>query len=414
MQINNNTFDFARQYLLLAIYGMIIASLAGFFFFMTGRANNFPTYFVGLLTLLYLALNTSELKVLRHSVLFVLTLIFGVYLASTSIWSPSATLSEILSSFANLALIITLLVGMVICSRRYPEFLLKLVYCLVFFASIPAAHFLIFNAISDTPNSAWGRLHSPSIASLVFGLAAVMAMWIVAREGSKWLKACSILASVILVLSCLVIDVNYVNFALLVAVSIVAGLSISQKPEKRWVYGFAAMFPIAVISLIVFDSQVLADRQAIWAPVLEVVFQSQSVFGHGILTNITPPIGCTYSGMAEASNCAFDHPHNIYVSTMYQAGIVGLVMLILLTILSVSMVMESRDKSLKTLVLACLAYGFIVLMFDGDTLIKKVDFLWLVFWLPIGMATVCEVMNQDRTHGEFRNSKEDLVVDQYD
>ena len=68
----------------------------------------------------------------------------------------------------------------------------------------------------------------------------------------------------------------------------------------------------------------------------------------------------------------------------------GIGALILLMISSISVTLESHHPS-RWLTLSLLTYGFAVLMFDGNRLISKIDFIWLVFWLPVAYAAFLEL-----------------------
>ena len=57
---------------------------------------------------------------------------------------------------------------------------------------------------------------------------------------------------------------------------------------------------------------------------------------------------------------------------------------------SISAALESHHPA-RWLTLSLLTYGFAVLMFDGNRLISKIDFIWLVFWLPVAFAAFLEL-----------------------
>jgi ACR3 family arsenite efflux pump ArsB len=62
----------------------------------------------------------------------------------------------------------------------------------------------------------------------------------------------------------------------------------------------------------------------------------------------------------------------------------------------ISSALES-DKEEKWLVFAMLSYCAIIFLFDGDQLVSKLDFVWLIFWLPVALAIYLEAreLNED-------------------
>ena len=109
--------------------------------------------------------------------------------------------------------------------------------------------------------------------------------------------------------------------------------------------------------------------------------------------------------VSAAVDCAWRHPHHLYVSTMFYGGVVGIGGLILVMIGSVSVTLESDHPS-RWLTLSLLTYGFAVLMFDGNRLISKIDFIWLVFWLPVAFAAFLELdekLSDDELDADLRS-----------
>jgi hypothetical protein len=53
---------------------------------------------------------------------------------------------------------------------------------------------------------------------------------------------------------------------------------------------------------------------------------------------------------------------------------------------AISELTEAPASRLRTVGAGCLAYGLTVLVFDGDKLMPKIDFIWLLFWFPVGLV----------------------------
>jgi hypothetical protein len=50
--------------------------------------------------------------------------------------------------------------------------------------------------------------------------------------------------------------------------------------------------------------------------------------------------------------------------------------------------MKQDFTPLVVLALSTLLYASITLMIDGNRLLEKIDFHWLVFWLPVALCLV--------------------------
>ena len=119
-----------------------------------------------------------------------------------------------------------------------------------------------------------------------------------------------------------------------------------------------------------------------WSSVLDLIYNERVAFGFGIRSRPEFHVDCDLTLAAAAADCAWRHPHNLYVSTMFYGGVFGIGGLILLMMISTGATLESNHPA-RWLTLSLLTYGFAVLMFDGNRLISKIDFIWLVFWLPL-------------------------------
>jgi hypothetical protein len=187
-----------------------------------------------------------------------------------------------------------------------------------------------------------------------------------------------------------VIGIDYVWFGLFTAGLVLGVMFILEaRQSKKRIY---IMVPVLIVILVLqfnaFQDVLDSERQIIWQPVIDMIYEGQTVFGNGILADAHPGISCEsfVSTTRDVNDCVIQHPHNIYVATMHYGGLLGLIMLISLLLVSVSSVLEFPMNDLKIVILSGLAFSVTVLMFDGDRLVQKIDFIWLVFWLPIALA----------------------------
>ena len=80
------------------------------------------------------------------------------------------------------------------------------------------------------------------------------------------------------------------------------------------------------------------------------------------------------------------HAHSIYFATFFYGGIIGLILLLSLLAASFGALFRMGAGQKVILAVTTLLYSVIVLIFDGDRLLEKVDFMWVVFWLPIALG----------------------------
>ena len=51
---------------------------------------------------------------------------------------------------------------------------------------------------------------------------------------------------------------------------------------------------------------------------------------------------------------------------------------------------------------ALLMFGLATLLFDGDRLIEKVNFIWFVVWVPVGLALATHLQSDERVPASDR------------
>ena len=108
-------------------------------------------------------------------------------------------------------------------------------------------------------------------------------------------------------------------------------------------------------------------------------------FGAGYSASSVPNIICANSesaGSGGDAGCGFQHPHNLFVSLIYQLGLVGFLILFALYLVALSGLFERRSEQ-RWLLGGCLFYAGGIFMFDGYLLVANMDFVWLIFWLPL-------------------------------
>lgn len=117
-------------------------------------------------------------------------------------------------------------------------------------------------------------------------------------------------------------------------------------------------------------------RPEIWASALDVVFPENALFGVGILT----------SDDFLLNGRVFQHPHSMYISMLFQGGLIALFLFLALLTWTLGVFLRFYDEVDAKLGLAILAITLSAYVLDGHELLDKVGDTWLLVWLPVGLA----------------------------
>ncbi len=374
-----------------AALGLAIAlSLVCYFLLPTGKANNFPTYLMGILMLL---VGLPWLHVLRRSWVTIGSIALAGYLVLSLTWSEPLFDEEVHSLIGNGLLSVLFVVALVVCLIRFQAFQVWLIQSVVLAASLSALVYLITaiylgESIDQAP---LGRWLSPSVGAIGFGFAAILAINLTLGRFNRQYKLVWGLLSLMLATACIQLGIDYVSFAMLAAITALSlGRLWRVREPGHALLWMGISFVLMVAAILALNVVIDSGRQMIWSSVLDLIYNERVAFGFGIRSRPEFHVDCDLALVAAAADCAWRHPHNLYVSTLFYGGIIGIGGLILLMMSSVSATLESHHPA-RWLTLSLLTYGFAVLMFDGNRLISKIDFIWLVFWLPVAFASFLEL-----------------------
>ena len=120
-----------------------------------------------------------------------------------------------------------------------------------------------------------------------------------------------------------------------------------------------------------------SHRFAIWQAVVGGVIPHDLWFGQGILTDLSVR---TVSG-------EFPHPHSMYLTIIYQGGLIGFGLFIALIGLLLCSGIRLMRQPECGLALASLALILSSWLLDGYDLLDKVGLNWFLFWLPLATVT---------------------------
>ena len=376
--------------LLLLIGVCMILSCAGYYLLPSSQANNFPTFLLALSMMFYVALDTERLKFFDHSGLVKVLMLLLFYMATTGFWFYDGQLLQVLKLYADAFLVFSFIFSLIILFRKAENFLYLLVVTIVLAALLSALEWLYLTMTSDDIVSAVGRLRYSALAAISWGFAVILALWLTAVSATPIAKICWAIAGLFLAIAALYQEILYVQIALSVAIVSAGYLHLkaswSQKKPRVFVIGCVVVFFALSLFLSASLNEIQNDRPTIWNQSVQHLFDvpGKPLFGFGLMGDTTMSLPCEIHYAGEV--CHVSHPHSLFVSTLVYGGIIGLFLLFTLLIWTMNILASDIHQRQAQLALVILSYAIPLLLFDGDRIIDKIDIVWLLLWLPIGIA----------------------------
>ena len=376
--------------LLLLIGVCIILSCAGYYLLPSSQANNFPTFLLSLSMIFYVVLDTESIKTFDHSGLVKVLMLLLFYMATTGFWFYDGQLLQVLKLYADAFLVFSFIFSLIILFRKAENFLYLLVVTIVLAALLSALEWLYLTMTSDDIVGAVGRLRYSALAAISWGFAVILALWLTAVSATPIAKICWAIAGLFLAIAALYQEILYVQIALSVAIVSAGYLHLkaswSQKKPRVFVIGCVVVFFALSLFLSASLNEIQNDRPAIWNQSVQHLFDvpGKPLFGFGLMGDTTMSLPCEIHYAGEV--CHVSHPHSLFVSTLVYGGIIGLFLLFTLLIWTMNILASDIHQRPAQLALVILSYAIPLLLFDGDRIIDKIDIVWLLLWLPIGIA----------------------------
>ena len=380
-----------RNFVLLLLIGVcIILSCAGYYLLPSSQANNFPTFLLSLSMIFYVVLDTESIKTFDHSGLVKVLMLLLFYMATTGFWFYDGQLLQVLKLYADAFLVFSFIFSLIILFRKAENFLYLLVVTIVLAALLSALEWLYLTMTSDDIVSAVGRLRYSALAAISWGFAVILALWLTAVSATPIAKICWAIAGLFLAIAALYQEILYVQIALSIAIASAGYLHLkaswSQKKPRVFVIGCVVVFFALSLFLSASLNEIQNDRPTIWNQSVQHLFDvpGKPLFGFGLMGDTTMSLPCEVHYAGEV--CHVSHPHSLFVSTLVYGGIIGLFLLFTLLIWTMNILASDIHQRPAQLALVILSYAIPLLLFDGDRIIDKIDIVWLLLWLPIGIA----------------------------
>ena len=162
------------------------------------------------------------------------------------------------------------------------------------------------------------------------------------------------------------------------------GIALSRGDSGLLVFSclFIALGSLALLMLgwDDFSRRGLSFRPEIWSE-----FVDRSITSH-------PFLGAGSGSSTYWPNPDLDirHPHSVFVSIFFFGGVVGLGLFLGLLGACIQQLRQPLSGEVKVLGGMLLSFGIVFSIFDGDNILTKIDYLWWLIWMPIGLCLSLE------------------------
>jgi hypothetical protein len=369
------------HYLLAA---SVIVTTAGYFLLENGSGNSFSTYLITL-TLLPLSLLRKQTTFINLPLLSLIAACL-TYLAASVLWSHSG--ESVLQHLGYALLIISFCASIPISIAYFPSFLSRLVSLTVMAAFVSSVysiylHFALpeYQPLPEQRMYAMGRLKNPVIGALSYGFAMTLAIYMLFTECSRSVKGAYLGAMLIFTTAIILSGSRGVYFALTASTSMAILLRYPSNRKLQILGVIMTVLMFFAVAAIFLGPELLFKRALSFRPEIWSEFISRTVDSN------------TYIGLGMSANSGFlipelfiQHPHSVFIATFYYGGIVGLSMYLCLVLTSIFALNKPNSTNVQLLAAMLLAYGMTATAFDGNEILTKVNYLWLLIWFPVGLA----------------------------
>ncbi|MBA57987.1 MAG: hypothetical protein CMQ40_02325 [Gammaproteobacteria bacterium] len=375
---------FSARYLFL-IQSCLLLALFGVFFSPSQSLASYPTYLLAI----FAVFSFADWRFViddRITILFVMLL--GYFLFSAS-WADETTIRTAGSALVRVTIVFSFVIAVSVLYREKPDnsMFSNVILWTGFLSAILAIFFYgEISADEIRPGRRMiglGFLENPVFSGLLYSLSFLCAVEKIARARA-WKKRILFLFPV-LVLGYAIYLCGSVNsfLCLFLSAVVLLGLKKNRLLLVISVFGAATLLLIGVIYF----------YSPSWETVGSLLPREDSYrFGiwKTVITNIDGWALLFGSGMGTDDNVYYDnqmflHPHSLYLSIIFETGLLGL-LLYGLVFFQVAKALWSAKAREAALILSVLFFGSVSFVFDSHVLVDKIDHKWILLWYPLGVS----------------------------
>ena len=333
-------------------------------------------YVFVLVTLLPLLASRLLIKAFKEPLLWTIV-VFGSYMAVTALWQTD-DFYIFKKELRHLLLLMFFILGLALL--QYQVNVARVVQTVLFSVCALLAIISLIYFYSLHPFST--RLRSYGIlgnsAQLIYGLGLGFvcgASLLFSMEKSKY----SVGVWVGLVVILLAAILTYSRGGILAIASVAIGFSVLIYGKRFGVVLVVFAFGLGAGALVFLEienlriTSILA-RYEIWERLLDDM-GSRWLLGVGVdgrdLWGLLAPLG--------------SHAHSVFLSTYYRGGAIGLAMLFVLLFVIAKRLVGLERSSARIFLCAALGFAFVISITDLGDLFWRPSYLWMYFWLPVGL-----------------------------
>jgi len=356
-----------------------------------GRISYFPSYLIGIVGLGLALCGRFNLIIKSTKITTILlATILGYF--CLAIMATNGDFYSSLRYFGYSLLLLSFVYGLVYASTTMEWFRDVFLSTLVIAAAVSAAYstYFFFNLdyqpLAERRLYALGGLNNPAMSAMSYGAALSLCMSFFFLTKERGLRILTLVLGIVLIVAIGLSGTRGVWIGLLAAGAATIFLMPNKSHQRRLMLILFCLIPVTLIAsyLSGFTELMLkrstSFRPEIWQATITQWLNGNLMLGAGIQTAFDLYI---------APN-KFMHPHSLYLSTLYYGGILGLGLLLMSIGRLFWVLLHKADLDVKTYALPLLVFGLVTLLFDGNRLVAKVDFLWLCFWLPVALTLLAE------------------------
>jgi len=371
------------------LYGAALLLPVTFFLGKSSRVSFFPTYIIALCVLSLVASHEIRQIVKQNRLSLGLLTLFLAYLALSNLRVDQSILSSALFLSYGL-LILCFVVSLSVLEQRFKGFfgvftlIIIVSACLSVCFAVYVFHALDYQPLVEPRLYALGGLYNPVVSALSYGAIAMLALSEYASTKDRQQKILLGISIIILLIGLVYTGTRSVWIGLFVAsfslLYLLPDLSTSRKRRILIIAQLCLIVVLAVLWKFGFHEEILrrstSFRIEIWTEVLSSVFSGAYILGHGL----------NAEEIIKYQDYVFEHPHSIYLATLFYGGLLGLGLFIGFIGHLYWSWLKIEPKPYLIYALPLMTYGLTCLLVDGDKLLTKVNFVWLLVWLPYAIA----------------------------
>ncbi|MDG1204918.1 MAG: O-antigen ligase family protein [Pseudomonadales bacterium] len=378
-----------RPSISLALVASLLLVPITYFLAESNSTSFIPTYFIALGIIAQL-FSQRMMRILHmNTALLTIITIFFVYMLVTNFWQTNLTAT--LKPAGYVLLILTFLVSIPLTSSHYKNFPKLFLQALLVSATISAilslwGYFgLDYRTADEGRLIAFGGLDNPVMSGLSYGAACIINFSYLTKNRSLFERYLSSASLLIILTALLLTETRSALIGLLVGGVAITFVYRDREPlEHLYAFTKYAVGLILLVSLAYYVGyfDVLLERSTSFRPEIW-----KTMYVHLSLPQLITGMGTSTDASVFYAGELHKHPHSIYFSTVYYGGVIGLVGM--LTMFGYALFqMTKLDRSIMIYAIPLFIYGLICLTVDGNRIIRKIDFIWLMIWLPIGLSMI--------------------------